>query len=488
MSLLSGLVSVFGLLALRGSASTVISPRQYWPEPGTGAPTTPEQCVQESFSNPRWGIYNPAIVVVNGSSGGSQGDIRFLTVNPATGLVANCTANNIELDPRDPDAADSWHNCSVPDLYFQFTMPTLDMRLKGSWSCGNSSKLKFDAFGWWEIPLIQGCLDDWEGARGEETLCIMGNSQVWASLSGPVAIQPQLPILPYTPADLPERCVDRSVDPEWQVEDLLYQHHYVSLKNETKKYYDLSLNLTNISNREKVLCSVTVDQIKDVTKDGSTKWVACVNGATGANATSSITSTSILFDDVNKLLGVTQAWNCSDGIEGIESNEASGTGYLSTNLDCGSPLNLAIFDAEGYVVGATSDYNCSLAAATNLTGYAPPTPEMPHTSYVQSCTIDSVINTTAINLREYQIDTPAGNATKLGTFTLYNPGPRDTYRLTGMPVQDDGTWHDCVGGAEPLPWQLVKCQYQLDRGQKGQGGSVGFKVQWYCDDRDPGHA
>ncbi|KAK3312032.1 hypothetical protein B0H66DRAFT_585215 [Apodospora peruviana] len=465
----------------RVSATPVLSPRQYWPDPTKEPIPTDAKCIEESFSNPRWGIYDPALITVNGSSGGSMGDIRFLTMNAATGVVANCTANNIELDPKGADALAVWHNCSIPNLFFQFGLTDFELRLKGTWSCGNSSDaLEFAAHGVWEQPLIQGCLDDWQAPRGEEILCIMGNSQVWGALTSPIDISPQLPILPYTPAEQPERCVDRSVDPAWQVQDVLYQHHFSQTKNETENHYHLSLNLTNISNNEKVLCAATIDQLENVKIDGSISWVNCV--PTSSTPTN-ITSTAVMLDTINGVLGIKQSWNCTDGIEGVEQNDFTGTGYLKTDLECGKTLNSSIYNPQGYIVGAQSEYNCT-QLSTNFSGYSPDPPVMPHTSYSRSCTIGSIVNTTSLILREYQIDTATDGTHKLGTFSLYNPGPEDTYRLTKIPVQDDGAWHDCVAGSRPLPWQLVKCQYLLDR----EKHHASFQIQWYCDDRDPSHA
>jgi hypothetical protein len=116
--------------------------RQYWPDPELTT-RSPQECIKASFTNPTWGIYDPALVAVNSSSGGTQGDIRFLTVNSATGVSANCTAKDIDLDPKGAGALDLWHNCSLPGLFFQFNLETLDMRLKGTWRCENSSRSVF---------------------------------------------------------------------------------------------------------------------------------------------------------------------------------------------------------------------------------------------------------------------------------------------------------------------------------------------------------
>lgn len=142
------------------------------------------------------------------------------------------------------------------------------------------------------------------------------------------------------------------------------------------------------------------------------------------------------------------------------------------------------------MIGATSDYNCSLpttASPVAFSGYVDSAPQMPHTSYTRSCTIRSIANTTALGLSEYKIESASGAPTSLaGTFKLHNPGSGDTYKLVRLPVVGDGGWHECSAGSgsQALPWQLVGCRYMLDR----QGHRIGFQVQWYCDDRDPSHA
>ncbi|KAK3371055.1 hypothetical protein B0T24DRAFT_680181 [Lasiosphaeria ovina] len=474
---------VLGFFALGAWGNSGIRGRQYFPDP-SGELASAEVCIEASLTSPKWGIYNPALVTVNGSSGGSMGDIRFLTENTATRVVANCTAENIDLDPKGDDALTLWHNCSIPNLFFQFNLTTLDLRLQGTWQCGNSSKLLFAGNGTWETPLIQGCLDDWQAPRGEETLCIMGNSQVSAGLSSPINIQPQLPILPYTPADLPYRCVDRSEDPEWEIENLVYQHHSAqTAANATRTWYDLTLNLTNISNDEGFYCHLAADESAEATAAGITPWVKC----TASNATAApvnISSTEILLDRVYGLVGVRQTWNCSDGIEGLEADQYTGTGYLTADLQCGNAVNQTTTSKDGPTT--TSTYNCTLPTSpTRFSGYSPDAPTMPHTPYTRSCTIGSIVNSTSLALREFQIDdyTP-GSST--ASFALYNPGPGDTYRLRGVPLHDDGGWHDCsAAAASPqLPWQLAACRYLVDR----KAHRVGFQVEWLCDDRDPGHA
>ena len=118
----------------------------------------------------------------------------------------------------------------------------------------------------------------------------------------------------------------------------------------------------------------------------------------------------------------------------------------------------------------------------NITGYNNP-PSMPHTTYSHSCTLNS-FNSTSMLLKDYTIRAGSIDSAKIASFKVYNPATLDTYDLASMPVQDDGAWHPCVRGEVVLPWQLVSCQYILDR----QTSFIGFRFQWFCDDRDPLHA
>lgn len=119
--------------------------------------------------------------------------------------------------------------------------------------------------------------------------------------------------------------------------------------------------------------------------------------------------------------------------------------------------------------------------ATNLTGYNDGVPQTPHTYYSHSCTINS-LNATSLTLKSYEIEN-ANKQQKIAYFTVFNPGPGEEYNIRRMPVQDDGIWHDCIAGPDLLPWQLISCQYLLNGTE-----SIGFRFQWYCDDRDPKHA
>jgi hypothetical protein len=152
----------------------------------------------------------------------------------------------------------------------------------------------------------------------------------------------------------------------------------------------------------------------------------------------------------------------------------AGVGFLVSPLNC----TRAAMEQEG-------TYDCNLPSQ-NFTGYdIREVPGLPHTYYTRSCTINS-LNITNLWLTRYALQSiTAGNDSSLtGSFTLFNPGSGDEYKLRDIPIHDDGQWHNCISGALPVPWQLISCEYALSSSAK----TIRFKIQWYCDDRDPEHA
>jgi hypothetical protein len=145
----------------------------------------------------------------------------------------------------------------------------------------------------------------------------MGNSQVSAGLSTPVAIHPQLPLLPYTPRERAQRCVDRSYDPEWEISSILYEHHVVEKDNETSIYYDLSLSVINLSDGAITECSATVDLLQNTFLNGSAPWVVCT-GTSISNSSSTASSFEVMIDKDYGVFGIRDAWECSDGVPGVE--------------------------------------------------------------------------------------------------------------------------------------------------------------------------
>jgi len=104
----------------------------------------------------------------------------------------------------------------------------------------------------------------------------------------------------------------------------------------------------------------------------------------------------------------------------------------------------------------------------------------------RGCSITSFSNITNFILQEYEIETVVStdNTTQtLATFSVENPGSGDTYQLSRIPISTGGgVWSTCVAGQTPLPSLLQRCQYLLER---RSGGRIGFRFQWYCDDKDP---
>ncbi|KAK4162831.1 hypothetical protein QBC43DRAFT_321088 [Cladorrhinum sp. PSN259] len=103
----------------------------------------------------------------------------------------------------------------------------------------------------------------------------------------------------------------------------------------------------------------------------------------------------------------------------------------------------------------------------------------------RSCTPSSYTNITNFILREYQIDTitTSNSAGQLrGTLSVENPGTGDIYKLDRINISTGGgVWSVCVPGKDaPLPSQLVRCQYLIEK----ISNRIGFRFQWYCDDKD----
>lgn len=462
-ALILGIAALEHIRGLPTSASQPVGARQYYPDPDDPSlPPSPEDCLRLSFSEPAWSIYDPALLSVNVSDGGTQGDIRFYTRNVATGQHADCRVTNIELNPKGAQL-ETWHNCNVTDLQFQFLLDDFQVRLRGGWKCADSD-LSFHGHGVWEEPVVQGCLEEWNTPRGQETLCIMGGSYVAATLTSPMDLQPQWPLLPYTPFERAWRCVDRSWDPEFTVHSLEYQHHEGS--------YEFTLDLENHSSGERTVCkSETLDE-KGLPTDGSTPWVKCL----AENATF-----DVLLDRTYDILGIRQEWKCSDNVKDIEPEDYRATGLIQARLDCAKPTDKI-----------HKDYTCTLPAASPLTFTGYPAidktvlPPFPHTFYNRSCTINSISNTHTLTLNEYKIET-ADDGKLEGTFSFYNPGPGETWSLSKIPVLNDATWHECTPGkGTELPWQLARCSYALSLHEKSP--EIRFDLAWYCDDRDPSNA
>jgi hypothetical protein len=77
----------------------------------------------------------------------------------------------------------------------------------------------------------------------------------------------------------------------------------------------------------------------------------------------------------------------------------------------------------------------------------------------------------------------SANAHLKGTFTIVNPGPGDEYKMRNMPYIEDGEWHKCEAGTDPVPKQLASCYYRHDNINAG----IGFRFEWLCKDKQPSY-
>lgn len=68
-----------------------------------------------------------------------------------------------------------------------------------------------------------------------------------------------------------------------------------------------------------------------------------------------------------------------------------------------------------------------------------------------------------------------------GNFTVYNPGPDETYDLLGLALIPDRAWHGCRSPVFPKPEALESFSCKLDR----VNNEIHFQLQWLCSDLNP---
>jgi hypothetical protein len=402
-------------------------------------------CVDVSYTYPRWTISNLVFTIVDYNTGGRNGDVTFSAHNAANNLSTDCFARDIDLN----GATGKWHNCTAPETSFQFSLESYDLRMKGSWDCGSGAD--FAGGGIMISPEIVRCDDYPYGVRGWETACIMRDTYVATALSYPISIRSQQPRVPEIPEARASSCVERSANPSWKIEGFAYQQR--------ASFAELSVNITNLSDDVRISCSAKTEPSKTQLTKHSAQWLSCSDPASP--------DTKVTFDPGYNVLGINQTWKCPDASPRWDPASFSGVGYLVQKPQC---------------TGVSSDNSlvCSLPTTT-FNGYTD-NPAIPHTSYNNSCTLNSIHATTLV-LKAYEIGTVASQ--KHANFTLFNPGSGDDYQLSRIPIQEDGAWHDCAAAdSDALPWQLVGCHYNLGKDHD----KIAFKIEWYCDDRDPSHA
>ena len=91
-------------------------------------------------------------------------------------------------------------------------------------------------------------------------------------------------------------------------------------------FYDLDIEITNISDGHSTNCSARVDLIDGGFKNGSTPWVRCT-------ATGSLPIEVSLDTDYN-IFGLKQAWECTDGVAGVERYGFPDTFVVPVEIPC----------------------------------------------------------------------------------------------------------------------------------------------------------
>jgi hypothetical protein len=115
-----------------------------------------------------------------------------------------------------------------------------------------------------QLPEPQGCSDE-----VDQRWCLYGNDAINPALSSPVVIEPFEAWYPRIPYEYPERCVQRSYYPTWEVHDLVYNHDGSD--------QSLSLTVVNIMNGAKLSCAVMLNESSIRANIHTPRWADCVD-------------------------------------------------------------------------------------------------------------------------------------------------------------------------------------------------------------------
>jgi hypothetical protein len=100
-------------------------------------------CTTYSFSYPLWRVYDPIWILVNRTTGGTNGDFWFTAHNLATNIQVECEIKNSNLFPETDDDSKYWHACKDSATQFRFSLLTNEFQLRQSWVCDNSPRQVF---------------------------------------------------------------------------------------------------------------------------------------------------------------------------------------------------------------------------------------------------------------------------------------------------------------------------------------------------------
>jgi len=160
------------------------------------------------------------------------------------------------------------------------------------------------------LPVQLGCEDESDD-RGNVTMCFLGNLNVEPVLLSPVQIAPTVPWLPNELYYKSDSCTERSGYPGWTIDNLSYNSVPQVDYSTATSQYGLSLNITNLSNLEKLSCTIRVDDTA-LDRTHSDSWIDCSVPGSSSPQTN-ILSTRVMFNRDYNLLAINQTWKCGGG-------------------------------------------------------------------------------------------------------------------------------------------------------------------------------
>lgn len=137
----------------------------------------------------------------------------------------------------------------------------------------------------------------------------MRASFVPAALTSPIAIHPEPPKLPQTAEYLYDRCDDRSLTPAWKVDNVMFTR---AAKGGAGGATELTFDVTNLSNQEKVKCTASSPERPVVNSKHISNWVTCAVTPESASGETRIVSMQAMVDPEYNLFGIRQSWKCND--------------------------------------------------------------------------------------------------------------------------------------------------------------------------------
>jgi hypothetical protein len=131
--------SLYSLLlwaALARASSNRIQPRQNYEFSGT--------CKENSFSHPVWYFWDPTVVQLNASRGGSVGDFGVSVYNTALDQNFDCYGQDINLAPGvdgdDEDDEIGWFDCTIPGAQIKPNMKASTLSIRQTWTCSDDPR------------------------------------------------------------------------------------------------------------------------------------------------------------------------------------------------------------------------------------------------------------------------------------------------------------------------------------------------------------